>query len=52
MKKSVWLAPVMLLATMATALAEELPSSWDGLIEVKPKKLDAVYLLPGADFRP
>ena len=26
--------------------------SWDGLVEVKPKRLDAAYLLPGADFRP
>lgn len=25
--------------------------SWDGLVEVKPKRLDAVFLLPGADFR-
>jgi hypothetical protein len=26
--------------------------SWDGLVEVKPKRLDAAYLMPGADFRP
>ena len=25
--------------------------NWDGLVEVKPKRLDAVFLLPGADFR-
>lgn len=25
--------------------------TWDNLVEVKTKKLDAVYLLPGADFR-
>lgn len=43
----------LLLATMlGTALAADAPTSWDGLIEVKPKKMDAVYLLPGADFRP
>ncbi len=25
--------------------------NWDGLVQVKPKRLDAVFLLPGADFR-
>ena len=52
MKRSIWLAPVMLIATLGTALAEEMPESWDGLIEVKAKKMDAAYLAPGADFRP
>lgn len=33
------------------AIAQE-SGSWDGLIEVKPKRLDAAYLRPGADFRP
>jgi hypothetical protein len=28
------------------------PAEWDGLTLVKSKKLDRVYLLPGADFRP
>ena len=28
------------------------PPSWDGLVNVPSKKMDAVYLLPGADFRP
>lgn len=32
------------------ALAQD-TGNWDGLVEVKPKRLDAVYLLPGADFR-
>jgi hypothetical protein len=27
------------------------PASWDGLVKVNSKKLFAVYLLPGADFR-
>jgi hypothetical protein len=27
------------------------PAEWDGLIHVKAKRLDAVYLLPQADFR-
>lgn len=26
--------------------------SWDGLVKVKPKRVDAAYLMPGADFRP
>jgi hypothetical protein len=28
-----------------------MPDTWDGLVEVKPKRMDAAYLLPGADFR-
>ncbi len=32
------------------AIAEE-SGPWDGLVEVKAKRLDAVFLLPGADFR-
>jgi hypothetical protein len=31
---------------------DESGGAWDGLVEVKPKRLDAAYLLPGADFRP
>lgn len=27
------------------------PDTWDGLMRVRAKKLDAVFLLPGADFR-
>lgn len=34
----------------ATAVAQE-PGHWDGLVEVKGKRLDVVFLLPGADFR-
>ena len=34
-----------------TATAQD-SGSWDGLIEVKPKRIDAAYVLPGADFRP
>lgn len=33
------------------AFAQEEKGHWDGLVEVKPKRLDAVFLLPGADFR-
>ena len=28
------------------------PTTWDGLLEVKSKKMELVYLLPNADFRP
>jgi Protein of unknown function (DUF3313) len=52
MKKCLWLAPLLLLTTLSTALAAEPPESWDGLVQVKPKRMDAAYLLPGADFRP
>jgi Protein of unknown function (DUF3313) len=34
------------------ARGDEMPKSWDGLVLVKSKKLEAVYLLPGADFAP
>lgn len=45
------LAAALLLTAFGTALAGEAPESWDGLIEVKAKRMDAAYLLPGADFR-
>ena len=44
------LAALMWLGT-TLAIAADKPDSWDGLIEIKPKRLDAAYLLPGADFR-
>jgi hypothetical protein len=39
------------LCLMAFAAMAADPGSWDGLVQVKPKRLDAVFLLPGADFR-
>lgn len=36
----------------APAGAQKLPTTWDGLVQVPSKRLDFVYLLPGADFRP
>jgi len=39
------------LATLAPAAGAKLPTTWDGLVEVKAQKLAAVYLLPDADFR-
>jgi Protein of unknown function (DUF3313) len=46
------LAPLLLVTSLGSALAAEMPKTWDGLVEVKPKRLDAAYVLPGADFRP
>jgi hypothetical protein len=40
------------LVAFGVASAEKAPESWDGLVQVRPKRLDAVYVLPGADFRP
>ena len=44
-------AMLSLLAATANA-ADKPPGSWDGLVEVKSKRLDMAYLAPGADFRP
>jgi hypothetical protein len=34
------------------AQAADATASWDGLVPIKPKRMDMVYVLPGADFRP
>ena len=39
------------LCLMASAAIAQDSGNWDGLVEVKGKRLDAVFLLPGADFR-
>lgn len=52
------LVPALLLATLvaaaapAPAVAQDAPAagSWDGLVEVNANRLDAAFLLPGADF--
>ena len=36
----------------ALAGAADAPDNWDGLVQIKPKRMDMVYVLPGADFRP
>lgn len=46
------LATLMLCAAWGLAAASDAPETWDGLTQVKPKRMDAAYLLPGADFRP
>ena len=41
----------MLMGTGASAVLAAPPPTWDNLVFVKTKRLDAVYILPGADFR-
>jgi len=48
----VWLAlGCGTLALARPAAAADTPESWDGLVRVKSKKFQLVYLQPGADFR-
>ena len=42
----------LLLIAVPLANAADVPESWDGLVQIKPKRMDAAYVLPGADFRP
>lgn len=44
-------ASVLAVAHAPPAMAAKPPPTWDGLVRVKSKRLDYVYLLPGADFR-
>lgn len=46
------LAALIWLATPLALAADEPSGNWDGLVEIKPKRVDAAFLLPGADFRP
>jgi hypothetical protein len=46
------LASIVLLAMSGVAAGQATPDNWDGLVEVKPKRMDVVFLAPGADFRP
>lgn len=48
--RSLGIAALALL--VATGPAAAAPQSWEGLVEVRARQLDAAYLLPGADFRP
>jgi hypothetical protein len=43
--------PLLALVTTGLALAKDIPDNWDGLVRIKPKRLDAAYVAPGADFR-
>lgn len=48
---SLAMAVAGLLLVAGTASAEKPPATWDGLVQVKAKRLDLAYLQPGADFR-
>ena len=43
------LAAMLYLAVPLSQAAEDKPT-WDGLTEIKPKRMDVAYVLPGADF--
>ena len=38
-------------AAVAETESASLPAEWDGLVRARSSRIDAVYLLPGADFR-
>lgn len=44
-------AALAVLVLGSTSAAAKAPPTWDGLVQVKSKKFDLVYLQPGADFR-
>jgi hypothetical protein len=45
------LACAAALAFCGASTAADLPDNWDGLVRVKPKRMDAAWVAPGADFR-
>lgn len=45
------LGGLALASAASPALAAKPPAEWDGLVKVKAKKFELVYLRPGADFR-
>src|SRR4030095_1463511 len=45
------LLSALALAVCSTTVVAKAPSTWDGLVQVKSKKLALAYLLPSADFR-
>ena len=44
-------AIIAVAAVIAVPLAAQLPDNWEGLTKVRSPRADAVYLLPGVDFR-
>lgn len=52
MKRRKLMAAAILLSVIASPVAaQKLPVEWDGLRRVESKRMDLVYLQPGADFR-
>jgi hypothetical protein len=53
MRLKTWTAAALLALFAGVAFgADQAAESWDGLVEVKAKRLDVAFLAPGADFRP
>ena len=46
-----WMLAAAALTIAATPSLAKAPATWDGLVHVDSKKVQAVYLLPNADFR-
>lgn len=46
------LTTLLVVAAQPAMSASKAPTSWDGLVPVKGKSMDYVYVMPGADFRP
>jgi hypothetical protein len=46
------MATCLLALTLSPAVPAnaDVPETWDGLVQVKAKRLEAVYVMPGADF--
>jgi hypothetical protein len=45
-------ATTLIVAAISSTALAQMPANWDGLVQVKAKRMDAAYLLPGADFKP
>jgi len=52
MRPGTWTSVAVAAILLASpAMAAKPPPTWDGLVQVKSKRLNLVYLQPGADFR-
>jgi hypothetical protein len=51
MRAITWMLAAAALTIGATPSLAKAPTTWDGLVHVDSKKVQAVYLLPNADFR-
>ena len=46
------LAALVIYVAPLAAIAQQQGATWDGLVEIRPKRVDTAFLQPGADFRP
>jgi len=51
LRKALAIVAACTIAASFVAVAKDIPDNWDGLVRVKGKRMDAVYLAPGTDFR-